>query len=69
MNKIYIPKRENKNTKINKNVPLDTENIFGLGVFCFLGAKNNVFVAHRFVACVIFDSRHLWRRKFRKRQN
>ena len=42
MNKIYIPKRENKNTKINKNVPLDTENIFGLGGFGFLGAKNDV---------------------------
>ena len=64
----YI-RRENKNTKINKNVSVAGEIIFGLGGFHFLVAKNNVFAARRFVACVIFDSRHLWRRKLRKGQN
>ena len=61
--------RENKNTKNNKNVLIATEIIFRFGgLICFV-AKNNVFDALGFVACVIFDSRHLWRRKLRKRQN
>ena len=68
-NKIYIPNRENKNTKISINVLVATEIIFRSGDFTCFVAKNNVFAALDFVACAIFDSRHLWRRKLRKRQN
>ncbi len=61
-------RRENKNTKINKNVLIATEIIFRFGGFTCFVAKNNVFGALGFVGCVIFDSRHMWRRKLRNRQ-
>ena len=50
MNKIYIPNRENKKTKINKNVPVCTENIFGGSDFNLLAARNKVFAVVDFGA-------------------
>ena len=68
-NKIYIPKRENKNAKINKNVSVATEIIFCFGFFDFFDSKNNVFVALGFVGCAIFFATGGVKRKLRNRQN
>ena len=68
-NKFYIPKRENKNAKINKNVSVATEIIFRFGGFNFLGAKNNVFGVLGFVGCAIFFATGGVKRKLRNRQN
>ena len=69
MNKIYIPKRENKNTKINKNVSDVTEIICCFGRLNFLGAKNNVFGALGFVGCAISFATGGVNRKLHNRQN
>ena len=61
--------RENKNTKINKNVPIAAEIIFRFGGFNFLGAKNNVFGVLGFVGCVIFFATGGVKRKLHNRQN
>ena len=66
MNKIYIPKRENKYTK----VLFRARNIFCFVVFHFLVAVKNVFAAVAgFVDFVVSDSGHLCPRKLQNRQN
>jgi len=58
-NKFYIPNRENKITKININVSLETEHIFCGSDFNFLGARNKVFAAFGFGVWNFL--RHRWR--------
>ena len=66
MNKIYIPKRENKHAK----VLFRARSIFCFVVFHFLVAVKNVFAAVAgFVDFVVSDSGHLCPRKLQNRQN
>ena len=69
MLRLGYTRRENKNTKINKNVLIATEITFRFGGFTCFVAKNNVFDALGFVACAIFFATGGVNRKLHKRQN